>query len=69
MVTRFNHSLLRYGVTAPDGLTAVTRYTSPMKAAKSIRCPHACACVHKLQWRKLDVMRFVGRAAGLGAIG
>jgi hypothetical protein len=69
VVTRFSHSLLRYGVTAPDGLTAVTRYTSPMKAAKSIRCPNACACVHKVQWRNLDVVRLVDRAAGLGNIG
>lgn len=69
MGTRFNHGLLRYGAMAPDGLTAVTRYTSPMKRAYSIRCPHDCACVHKVQWRNLDVVRFVDRVAGLGAIG
>jgi len=60
---------MRAALWRPGGLTAVTRYTFPMKPAYSIRCHHACACVHKMQWRNLDVVRFVDRAAGLGAIG
>jgi len=42
-----HHMHMRAALWRPGGLMAVTRYTSPMKAAYSIRCPHACACVQK----------------------